>query len=59
MKKKGGLTLELYQKGGVMAQSKIIQALFAKHRQVSTRIPFILPHIHGGASLFIPHKLYP
>ena len=29
------------------------------HRQVPTRISFILPHIHGGASLFIPHKLYP
>ena len=29
------------------------------HRQVPTRISFILPHIHGGASLFIPHQFYP
>ena len=29
------------------------------HKQVPTRIYFILPHIHGGASLFIPHKFYP
>ena len=29
------------------------------HRQVPTGISFILPHIHGSASLFIPHKFYP
>ena len=29
------------------------------HRQIPTRIFFILPHIHGGASLCIPHKYYP
>ena len=58
-KKKSGLTLELFQRGGGgqgPIQSK--RGTFC-HRQVPTRISFILPHIHGGASLFIPHKFNP
>ena len=58
--KKSGLTLELSQRGGGGGQG-LIQSKRSTfcHIQVPTRISFILPHIHGGASLFIPHKFYP
>ena len=56
--KKNGLTLELSQRGGGHSPIQSKRSTFC-HRQVPTRISFILPHIHDGASLFIPHKFYP
>ena len=56
--KKSGLTLELSQRGGGQGPIQSKRSTFC-HIQVPTRISFILAHIHGGASLFIPHKFYP
>ena len=47
-----------FPKGGGQGPIQSKRSTFC-HIQVPTRISFILPHIHGGASLFIPHKFYP
>ena len=49
---KNRLTFKLSYRGGIMAQSKVKEQFFSSGR-------FPLPHIHGGASLSIPHKVYP
>ena len=48
---KRGLTLKLSQRGGGGQGPIQIKMTTFCHRQVPTKISFILPHIHGGASL--------